>query len=261
MASTIERLCQSVSPSRLALFQSCRLRFFFRHVLRLSRAKAAALHLGGSVHKVLRAWNRARWQQQVPSPGSLYAVYQEAWNTGHAEEPVTWESATDEAEQQRVGWRLLETFWRETTIPVGDKPEGVEVSLEADLSRHGLPTLVGVLDLVQDGWLVDFKTTATTPHPERTALVSSTQVTAYARLYRENTGCREAGIELHHLVKLKNPRLVVIRLPPSTEREQSRLLRVIDAYVEGLQRRDFIPSPGLQCASCEFIHECAAWPA
>lgn len=261
VAPTIERLCQSVSPSRLTLFQSCRLKFFFRHVLRLRRAKAAALHVGGSVHEVLRAWNRARWQQEVPSWASLYAVYEDAWNTGHAEEPVTWGSATDEAEQKQVGWRLLETFLRETTIPVGEKPEGVEVSVEADLSRHGLPTLVGVLDLVQDGRLIDFKTTATTPHPERTALVSSTQITAYARLYRENTGHQETGIELHHLVKLKSPKLVVVSLPPSTEREQSRLLRVIDAYVEGLQRRDFIPSPGLQCTSCEFINECAAWPA
>ena len=215
---------------------------------------------GGCVHEVLRAWNRARWQQEVLSLDSLYAVYQEAWNTGYAEEPVAWESVTDEAEQKQVGWRLLETFFRETTIPAGDKPEGVEVSVEADLSRHGLPTLVGVLDLVQNGRLIDFKTTATTPHPERTALVSSTQVTAYARLYRENTGRREAGIELHHLVKLKSPKLVVISLPPSTEREQTRLLRVIDAYVDGLQRRDFIPSPGLQCAACEFVNECAAWP-
>ena len=260
VATTIERLCQSVSPSRLALFQACRLRFFFRHVVRITKPKTPALHVGGTVHEVLRTWNRARWQQQVPSLASLYAVYEDAWNNGHTEEPVAWESATDEAEQKQVGWRLLETFLRETTIPAGDRPEGVEVAVEADLSRHGLPTLVGVLDLVQAGRLIDFKTTATTPQPERTALVSSTQVTAYARLYRENTGCREAGIELHHLVKLKSPKLVVIRLPPSTEREQSRLLRVIDAYVEGLQRRDFIPSPGLQCAACEFIHECAAWP-
>ena len=118
---------------------------------------------------------------------------------------------------------------------------------------HGLPTLVGVLDLVQNETVIDFKTSSTTPNPERAALVNATQATAYAMLYRENTGRKEVGIELHHLVKLKQPKLVVVTLPSIGEREQSRLLRVIDSYVEGLDRRDFIPSPGLQCASCEFF--------
>ena len=85
------------------------------------------------------------------------------------------------------------------------------------------------------------------------------QVAAYSLLYRENTGQQERGVELHHLVKLKQPKLVVISLPPVGEREHARLLRVIDSYVEALARRDFIPSPGLQCAACEFFKECAAW--
>lgn len=259
-ASTLERLLQSVSPSRLALFQSCRLRFFFRHVLRIAKGKTPALHVGVSVHATLRAWNRARWGQETLLWNSLYTAYEEAWIAGQSDEPVAWETGQEEAAQKQVGWRLLETFFRETTIRASDKPEGVEVAVDADLSSHGLPRLVGVLDLVQDGRLIDFKTTATTPQPERTALVNATQTSAYAWLYRENTGHREAGIELHHLVKLKQPRLVVIHLPPMGEREQSRLLRVIDAYVEGIARQDFIPSPGLQCASCEFCHECTAWP-
>ena len=257
---TLDRLLQSASPSRLALFQSCRLRFFFRHVLQLAKAKTPALHLGAAVHAVLKAWNRARWQGEVPTIGSLYTTYGDTWADGQADEPVAWEAPAEEHEQKQVGWRLLETFFRETTIASGDKPEGVEVPVEADLSSHGLPKLVGVLDLVQDGRIIDFKTSATTPHPERTALVNGTQTAAYSLLYRENTGHQEAGIELHHLVKLKQPKLVVVTLAPITDREQSRLFRIIDAYVEGLQRRDFIPSPGLQCTSCEFLKECAAWP-
>ena len=179
--------------------------------------------------------------------------------SSQVDETVAWESPCEEEEQKRVGWRLLETFFRETAIRATDKPEGVEVSVEADLSRHGLPTLVGVLDLVQDRRIIDFKTSGTTPNAERAALVNGTQATAYSLLYRENTGRKEEGIELHHLVKLKQPKLVVVYLSPSGDRERTRLLRVIESYVEGLERRDFIPSPGLQCVSCEFFHECAAW--
>jgi putative RecB family exonuclease len=258
-ARAIEKLLQSVSPSKLALFQSCRLKFFFRHVLRLKKPKAAALHVGASVHATLKAWNRARWRQEQPSASSMYTTYESTWSSGQSEEPVAWENPAEEAEQKKVGWRLLETFFRETAIRADDKPEGVEVNVEADLSSHGLPTLTGVLDLVQSQKIIDFKTTSATPNPERAALVNGTQVSAYSMLYRANTGRKEAGVELHHLVKLKSPKLAVIYLSPVGDRECARLLRVIDAYVEGLERRDFIPSPGLQCAACEFFRECDAW--
>ena len=259
-ADIIAQLQQSVSPSRLALFQSCRLKFFFRQVLRLRKRKTAALHVGLVVHDVLRAWNRARWRREVSSPHLLYAAYTAAWMAGQADEPVAWESPVEEEEQKQAGWRLAETFFRETTLRSTDKPDGVEVPVEAALSAHGLPRLVGVLDLVQAGRIIDFKTASQTPTSARAALLHATQVAAYALLYRENTGSMEAGVEIHHLVKLKQPRLVVIALPPCGEREQSRLFRIVDAYVAALERCDFIPSPGLQCAACEFFGECTAWP-
>ena len=151
------------------------------------------------------------------------------------------------------------SHWVGVLIRDAGKPDAVEVAVEADLSSHGLPMLVGVLDLVQDQRIIDFKTSGSTPNADRAALVNGTQATAYSILYRENTGRKETGVELHHLVKLKQPKLVVIYLSPVGDRECARLFRIIDAYVEGLERRDFIPSPGLQCASCEFFHECAAW--
>ena len=243
-AQIIDRLQESVSPSRLALFQSCRLKFFFRHVLRLQKPKPAVLHVGVSVHAVLHAWNRARWQGQVPTLGSMYAAYEDAWSTAQADEPVAWEDPVRKPNRRRSAGGSWKRSSARPPFGAADKPDGVEVSVEADLSPHGLPRLVGVLDLVQAGRIIDFKTTGQTPTPERTALVHGTQATAYAILYRQNTGLEKSGIELHHLVKLKQPRLVVIAMPPVREREYNRLLRVIDAYVEALERRDFIPSPG-----------------
>ena len=108
----------------------------------------------------------------------------------------------------------METFFRESPVRDAGRPDAVEVAVEADLSGHGLPTLVGVLDLVQSEIIIDFKTSGTTPHADRAALVHATQATAYSLLYRHNTGQRERGVELHHLIKLKQPRLVVVALPP-----------------------------------------------
>jgi putative RecB family exonuclease len=148
---------------------------------------------------------------------------------------------------------------RESKIPPTLKPDAVEVPVEADLKEHGLPVLIGVLDLVQQGVVVDFKTTGQTPNPERVAHTNEVQISSYAVLYRHNTGQRENGLELHHLVKTKNPKLVITALPPMEDRQQSRLFTLIEGYVHGLEHRDFIPSPGLQCVSCEFFNECRAW--
>lgn len=59
-------------------------------------------------------------------------------------------------------------YLRDTPIPVDEKPMGVEVSVERDLSEHGLPSLRGIIDLVRaNGEIVDFKTSATTPNLEQ----------------------------------------------------------------------------------------------
>ena len=71
--------------------------------------------------------------------------------------------------------------------------------MEADLTKHGLPTLVGIIDLVRPGGrIVDFKTSGKTPDPETVGHLNDTQMAAYGVLYREGTGKKESGLELHH---------------------------------------------------------------
>ena len=136
----------------------------------------------------------------------------------------------------------------------------VEVMLEADLAPHGLPKLIGIVDLVRPGGkIVDFKTSAQTPNAERVAHQTEIQITSYGLLYRDGTGQTESGFELHHLVKVKVPKLVVTPLPAITDNQQTRLFKQIESYVEGVQREDFVPSPGIQCLSCQFINECRSW--
>ena len=247
----VEQLKQTVSASRLALYLACRLKFFFRYVAGLQKPKSPALHVGSSVHSVLKRWNKARWRDQPLSLKDLHDEFTQAW--AHPEDPIEWED--DEAEQQATAWKLIETYIRQANPAA--KPEFVEVPVEAELP--GLPKLIGVLDLVQGGKIIDYKTSSQTPNAERVAHTNEVQTSIYALLYRHNTGRTELGMELHHLVKLKTPKVVITELPPMDEHRQSRLFTLIESYVEGLDRRDFVPSPGMQCASCEFLNECRRW--
>jgi putative RecB family exonuclease len=208
---------------------------------------------------VLQAWSKARWRKEPLNLGKLKGAFEAGWQEQQAKEgPVAWEG---EEEKQRIGaWSLVELYLGQTPIPANERPEAVEVSVEADLVRHGLPILRGILDLVRAGGrIVDFKTSAQTPNPESVVHLHETQTSAYAVLYRESTGHRESGIELHHLVKTKIPKLVITPVGPMSEQQQARLFRSMESYVEGVGRRDFVPSPGLHCVACEFITECRAW--
>jgi putative RecB family exonuclease len=109
------------------------------------------------------------------------------------------------------------------------------------------------------GRIVEFKTSGRTPDAEMVQHTTEAQTTAYGLLYREATGRLESAVELHHLVKTKVPKLVITERKPATESQINRLFRSVESYVSGLEREDFVPSPGLQCGSCEFFQECRAW--
>ena len=252
---TIAELIETVSASRLSTWQRCRLQFFFRYVAGITKPPSAALHVGSTVHSVLQQWNLARWRRTVLDTEALKAVFDQAWA---AQEGIDWEDGENAARQS--AWAVLEYYFRYTPIPADEKPEGVEVSVEADLSSHGLPTLIGVLDLVRSGGrIVDFKTAARSPDPGMIGHLHETQTTAYAVLYRRATDAEESGIELHHLIKTKVPKLVVTELGPATKEQFLRLFHIMESYVNGLDHEDFVPSPGLQCGSCDFVAECRGW--
>ncbi|MEI6036212.1 MAG: PD-(D/E)XK nuclease family protein [Verrucomicrobiae bacterium] len=250
-----DHLTRAVSASRLNCFHSCRLKFFFRYVQELSRPATAALYVGKVVHAALQQWSTARWRGQPHDAEALKAGFLMNWITAQEEEPVAWEA--DEDAQQEKAWGLVDMYLRETPIPAEEKPEAVEVRVEADLAKHGLPSLLGIIDLVRPGGrIVDFKTSAAIPNAEQVIHRNETQLTAYGLLYREATGKPESGFELHHLVKTKIPKLVVSEAPAATEGQKTKFFRLIESYVDGVEREDYVPSPGLQCAACEFFDEC-----
>ena len=249
-------LREPVSASRINLFHSCRLKFYFRYVLKLNKPTSPALHVGKTVHAMLQEWSKRRWMAKPAQSENLRAHFDDYWELSLRDALVSFEEGEREAEKFKA-WQLVEMYLKETPIPLDEKPMGVEVSVDTDLSEHGLPNLRGVIDLVRsNGEIVDFKTSATTPNEDQVLHRNELQLTAYGLLYRESTGEREKGFELHHLVKTKTPKLVVTRHAPITQIQQDKLFRSIESFVAGVQREDWVRSPGLQCGSCEFFHEC-----
>ena len=220
----IEKLQQKVSASKLALFQSCRLKFLLPLRARTAEAQDGRAPCGRGRSRRACGWNRARWRRQSPVlRRPCTPPTKKCGTAAQAEEPVAWDNPASSTSSKQTGWRLLETFFRESSR------SGRQARRRGShrRSRPGQPrsTHPGRRARSRAGRahhrLQNHGHRRPTPRGRR--LVNATQATAYSLLYRENTGRKEAGIELHHLVKLKQPKLVVIALPPIGEREQSRL--------------------------------------
>ena len=76
---SIEELLATVSASRLNTFHTCRLKFYFNHVLGLARSKSGAQHIGSTVHFTLKLWNLARWRKQTIPDGWLREQFDAFW--------------------------------------------------------------------------------------------------------------------------------------------------------------------------------------
>jgi putative RecB family exonuclease len=145
--SPLEKLKRTVSASRLNCWLQCRLKFYFRYVLKIAKPKTAALHYGSVVHLVLQQWNLARWRKQPFEIEKLKQGFETGWlEQGGA---IDWDG--EELEQKASAWAVLEKYFTATPIQADELPEAVEVPVEADLAPHGLPILIGILDLVRAG--------------------------------------------------------------------------------------------------------------
>ena len=249
-----------ISASRLKCFHTCRLQWFFRYIKQIPTTTSPALFIGQIVHRVLQAWNLARWRQEDASIEQMEQVFSASWVEGCQEEDMIWESPDQESGERVKAWSILEHYLNNSPIPLDEKPEAVEVTVERDFMVAGLPPLVGVIDLVrQGGCIVDFKTTARTPTPLQAKHLNEIQMSCYCVLYREATGNQEGGVELHHLVKTKAPKLVVTPLDPMSPGQARRLMAQMESYVQGIEAEDFVPSPGQHCSWCDYFKECRAW--
>ena len=100
---------------------------------------------------------------------------------------------------------------------------------------------------------MDFKVTGKTPDAEQAIHQHEIQLSCYGVLYRDATSRKESGLELHHLVRTKAPKLIVTSIGPITQQQETRLFKVMESYVDGVGRQDFVPSPSFGCAGCEIL--------
>jgi len=66
----------------------------------------------------------------------------------------------------------------------------------------------------------------------------------------------EAGLELHHLIKTKTPKVLITSIGSLSDKQSAELKGLLHTYVKAVQEEDFTPSPSFMCGSCEYFNDC-----
>jgi hypothetical protein len=170
-----EYLRKTISASRLTLFLQCRLKFYFRYIAQVQKPPTPAKHVGSTVHAVLQSWNLSRWRREAFQLERFKALFDAQWIGLQNGLKIRWDG--DEPGERQSSWLALENYFTATPIKADERPEAVEVSVEADLAKHGLPTLIVVIDLVRSGGrIVDFKVVGKSPDSEHVAHTHEVQL-------------------------------------------------------------------------------------
>ena len=247
-----------ISPSRLNLWLRCPLAFRLRYIDGMRTPTTPSLFLGQTVHRGLEILYRHRQLGIAICADDVVRQMLNTWDEAVAPEGMKFEDQKQETAPRDKAADLVRAYMDH--VPDDEpRPLAVETVLEYPLvdpetgEDLGIP-LLGIVDLILDESdgpiLVDFKTAAHSSPPLE--ITHEIQLSCYAYLLRQATGRRESALEIRSLVKTKIPKIAFHRYGPREDRHFRRLLAVIRAYLEDLDRQQFIQRPSWGCAMCEF---------
>jgi len=247
-----------LSASRLKSFLACRLKFYYEKVLGLPAPSSPNLQIGKAVHAGLEAFHKAQWAGEDPSPELALEAYHNAFFALEKDDPVDYRSKP-RSECIETGKRTISAYLDSDVSKDRRAILGVEAYLRREPDELPLP-LVGVVDLVREGNVpVDFKTVGATPDLQEEAWSHQLQMVCYFLLLGDATGEVPGQAELVYLVKTKSPKIIRHQLPPIDLIQMERFKRLTDVYVQGNQRQEYYPSPGMHCRWCAYRSRCRAW--
>ena len=247
-----------ISPSRLNTWLRCPLAFKLRYIDGIRSPPSKSMFVGKMVHAGLECFYRHKQLGMTLLAGEVVQRMDACWEPLVAEDGLEFKDTAEEVKLRTQSASLVTAYL--TQLPANEPtPTTVETKLEAPLVEPftgedlGIP-LLGVVDLVidsDDGPLVcDFKTSARSGSPVE--IMHEVQLTAYAYLFRQLSGKKEAGLEIRSLIKTKVSKIEYHRYAPRTDAHFRRLFQIVRAYLDDLDRGDFVYRPGFGCTMCDF---------
>jgi len=218
---------------------------------------------GSAIHKALERYYSDIMNNLAPTRLDLLQVlFSEHLRAGIADctLPIIYKTDTPDQEQAlEMGHTMLEQVYAKLAPAPGIIVAGVEVTLAAALVNtwnHPIDMmLTGIVDLVlldqnMHPIVIDFKTARQSK--AQSAADEDIQMSVYAYLMTENNYAdpqQPLDCRFHILRKLKTPKLETVTTK-RTQAHRSRLIKLINAVLSGIENQVFIPNKGWLSSDC-----------
>jgi len=255
-----------LSPSAIATFQRCPLKYRFAYVEnREPEFTSVSLVFGAAIHAAIEEHYRRQFEGlPPPSHDELLAAYAKAWEAETTQRSnFEKEPPVDELRDQAV--RMLAAF-RKSDVAIDDDARllGVEEELRGPVVPEA-PDVLGRCDLVSHLrsalLIVDFKTSRSA-WGQGQLWESSQAMLLYAWLARPlavAVGASQIHLRWVVVTKAKSPRVDVHDLTPSAG-QLRRVAETVAAVWKAITAGLFYPAPSAtNCAMCSYRRACRDW--
>lgn len=245
-------LPQHISYSQVKMFLDCPRKYEAAYIERRVRDDSLALIFGKAYHQALETGLNAKMRGEELGPNLMDEVVEHAWSEvmkdGNADDIQDEENEIDKLKH------LVGLYWAEVAPSV--IPSAVELKFSIPIPGVDVP-FVGIIDLIDNGFLVDHKTSNKSWSQSRAD--SDLQVTAYTYAYWAMRGEFPLGFRFDVAVKeLKTPKIMQL----DTARTKNQVLwfeSMLPIFWRAVKNGVFVPNPtGFLCHKlyCPIWGEC-----
>ncbi|MFH1679703.1 MAG: PD-(D/E)XK nuclease family protein [Candidatus Eisenbacteria bacterium] len=248
----------AISVSQVQTFLLCPLKYRFRYVDQIPLPfRKAPLAFGTSLHAAIAWFHKNRMEGVTPDASEVVAIFDADWQAQNLV-PLVFAGGDSQESLDEKGRELLALYVQGTSG--ADSPRAVEESFLVDLADPETGEdlsvrLQGIVDLVEDGTLVETKTGARLLGPQD--LERHLQLSTYALAFFLTLG-RIPRLRIDLLLKTKKPRIERYE----TSRTPSDLAwtaRLLAAAAQAMASGPFFPCPSWMCGECEYYAHCQSW--
>lgn len=248
------------SPSRLAVFEQCPLKFKFKYLDKVDVPSFVSIEafMGDTVHRVLEElYVRVRDEGATPATEEMLALYHRVWDERWSPAVRVVKEGKSDADYRDEGARCIRLYCARHAPFRSGRVVALEERLTFALDGEGRFRMQGVVDRLTEkegGHLEihDYKTSARLPSPNDVR--RDVQLALYQiGVERRWPEARSVTLIWHYL---RHGREVRLR---RTRESQERLVAATMARIERIRREEKFPArESALCRWCEFQPICPA---
>lgn len=235
---------KNLSYSQLDTFKICPLQYNYKYILKIPVADSHTLSFGSSVHETLREFYQNLLRGRKVSIKLMEGLYEKCWR------PIGYESVEQEQSKKAKGMEILRDFYEKNKDP-WILPAYLEKNFFLKVGEYGISGRIDRIDKLEDGTfeVIDYKTGR---FKKAQNLKKDLQLSIYALALKEVFGFEASRLSLYYLednVKVSTTR---------SEQDLKNVVVELEEIISGMEKSDFVPTPGEMCNFCPFRLICPA---